>query len=98
MLMSRITTPSPAMLAERSPRRSRTVPALLLFAAILAIPALAADDFVLRFLAEILIFGIAVMSLDLLVGYGGLVSLGHAAFFGGAAYAAALFAQRFGGD
>jgi branched-chain amino acid transport system permease protein len=57
-----------------------------------------ADDYQLRFLAEILLIGIAVMSLDLLIGFGGLVSLGHAALFGGAAYAAAIVALRWGGD
>ncbi|HEX4836879.1 MAG TPA: branched-chain amino acid ABC transporter permease [bacterium] len=39
---------------------------------------------------EILIFAIFAMSLDLLVGYTGLVSLGHAAFFGIAAYTVGL--------
>lgn len=57
-----------------------------------------ANDYQLRFLAEILIVGSAVLSLDLLVGFGALVSLGHAMFFGGAAYAAALVAQAFGAD
>ncbi|MGR9202245.1 branched-chain amino acid ABC transporter permease [Rhizobium leguminosarum] len=57
-----------------------------------------ANDYQLRFIAEILIVGSAVLSLDLLVGFGALVSLGHAMFFGGAAYAAALAAQAFGAD
>lgn len=57
-----------------------------------------ANDYQLRFLAEILIVGSAVLSLDLLVGFGALVSLGHAMFFGGAAYAAAIVAQAFGAD
>lgn len=35
---------------------------------------------------EVIIFAIAAMSLDLLIGYTGLVSFGHAAFFGLAAY------------
>lgn len=71
----------------------------LLAAAFLAAAlAFVADDFLLRFLAEILLIGIAVMSLDLLIGFGGLVSLGHAALFGGAAYAAAIAARQWGGD
>ncbi len=41
-------------------------------------------------LTEILIFAVFAMSLDVLVGYTGLVSLGHAAFFGIAAYAVGL--------
>ncbi|UFN48304.1 branched-chain amino acid ABC transporter permease [Roseomonas sp. OT10] len=64
----------------------------------LAAPALLADGYQLRFLAEILILGTAVLSLDLLVGFGGLVSLGHAAVFGTAAYAAALTALALGGE
>ncbi len=47
---------------------------------------------------QILIFAIFASSLNLLVGYGGLPSLGHAAFFGGGAYAAAIAAQRLGTD
>lgn len=73
----------------------RIVPAA---AAVAVATTFAADDFVLRFLAEILLFGIAVMSLDLLIGLGGLISLGHAALFGGAAYAAAIAARHWGGD
>jgi branched-chain amino acid transport system permease protein len=71
---------------------------LLAAMAALAVPTLLAGEFHLRFLAEILIIGTAVMSLDLLVGFGGLVSLGHAALFGAAAYAAAITAQHLGGD
>ena len=47
---------------------------------------------------QILIFAIFASSLNLLVGYVGLPSLGHAAFFGGGAYAAAIAAQRFATD
>jgi branched-chain amino acid transport system permease protein len=45
-------------------------------------------------LTEVLIFALFAMSLGLLVGYAGLVSLGHAAFFGTAAYAVALVSMR----
>lgn len=69
-----------------------------LIAAAALLAALFGNDYQLRFLAEILIIGTAVLSLDLLVGFGGLVSLGHALFFGGAAYASALTAQAFGAD
>jgi branched-chain amino acid transport system permease protein len=87
MLMSR-----PAARADISPSRPRPhaiAARTRRFRRRARAPLLGANDFVLRFLAEILIFGIAVMSLDILVGFGGLVSLGHAAIFGGAAYAAA---------
>ncbi len=42
---------------------------------------------------EIAIVALFAMSLDLILGYTGIVSLGHAAFFGFGAYAAALFAK-----
>ena len=42
---------------------------------------------------EIAIFALFAPSLDLILGYAGIVSLGHAAFFRHRAYAAALFAS-----
>ncbi|RZI63596.1 MAG: branched-chain amino acid ABC transporter permease [Variovorax sp.] len=42
---------------------------------------------------EIAIVALFAMSLDLILGFTGIVSLGHAAFFGFGAYAAALFAK-----
>ncbi|MBI5441094.1 MAG: branched-chain amino acid ABC transporter permease, partial [Deltaproteobacteria bacterium] len=41
-------------------------------------------------LAQVLIFALFAMSLDVLVGYAGMPSLGHSAFFGVGAYAAGL--------
>ncbi len=43
---------------------------------------------------EIAIVALFAVSLDLILGYSGIVSLGHAAFFGMGAYAAALFAKH----
>jgi branched-chain amino acid transport system permease protein len=45
-------------------------------------------------LNEIAILALFAVSLDLVLGYAGIVSLGHAAFFGFGAYAAALFAKN----
>ena len=47
-------------------------------------------------LTEIAILAILAMSLDLLLGYTGLPSLGHAAFFGVAAYVVGLLSTRYG--
>jgi branched-chain amino acid transport system permease protein len=58
-------------------------------AAAIAMPAFA-NPYVDAFFTRILIYAIFAMSLDLILGYGGLVSLGHAAFFGAGAYATAL--------
>ena len=43
---------------------------------------------------EIAITALFALSLDLILGYAGIVSLGHAAFFGFGAYSAALFAKH----
>jgi branched-chain amino acid transport system permease protein len=56
----------------------------LLIAAPLALP-----EFWRRFLTEVLIWGLLAMSSDLLIGYTGMVSFGHSAFFGLGMYGAA---------
>jgi branched-chain amino acid transport system permease protein len=43
-----------------------------------------------RFLTEILIWGLLAMSSDILIGYVGMVSFGHSAFFGLGMYGAAM--------
>ncbi len=53
-------------------------------------------DFWLHVLNMILLFSILGVSLNLLLGYSGLVSMSHAAFFGVGAYAAALSARHLG--
>ena len=47
-------------------------------------------NYPVKLLQEILIWGIFAMSLDLLMGYAGMVSFGHSAFFGIGGYVAAL--------
>ena len=49
-------------------------------------------------LNEIAILALFALSLDLILGYAGIVSLGHAAFFGVGAYAAGLLAKHVTGD
>lgn len=53
-----------------------------------AVPALG-SDFVISLVVNMLISGLLAMSLDLLIGYTGLVSLGHASFLGMGSYALA---------
>jgi len=69
---------------------------VLLAALALAAYGAFADTYLLRVASEILLVGTAVMSLNLLIGQGGVLSLAHGAIFGGAAYAAALTAQHAG--
>ena len=68
--------------------------ALLALAAALATIPLWAPRFWIYIGTEALIFAIFAMSLDLLLGYAGLASFGHAAFYGVGAYACALLALR----
>jgi branched-chain amino acid transport system permease protein len=72
-------------------------PVLLLFgAAALGAVAFSGDRFWLQFLGKAMIGCILAMSLDLLVGFTGLVSLAHSAFFGIAAYVLAGLTNRLG--
>ena len=64
--------------------------AIALVALALAFIPMFAEKFYVQFFAKILIMAIFAMSLDLLLGYTGLVSFGHAAFYGAAGYALAL--------
>ncbi len=57
---------------------------------------LIAGDYSLTVASEVLIFMLFAASLHLLVGAGGLVSFGHAAYFGLGAYGAALALKQFG--
>ena len=63
---------------------------VILLGFVLWFPAVA-DEFYIELLTNIMIIAIFAMSLDLLVGFTGLVSLGHAAFFGIGAYSLAIF-------
>ena len=60
----------------------------------LAAAPLALGSYQLGLLTRMLILAIFAMSLNLILGYGGLPSLGHAAYFGIAAYTAGLLARR----
>ncbi len=57
--------------------------------AVLVVAPLVLPEFWRRFVTEILIWGLLAMSLDILIGYTGMVSFGHSAFFGLGMYGAA---------
>jgi branched-chain amino acid transport system permease protein len=65
---------------------------------LLPIAAFFAFDEQLTLLSQIAITALFTLSLDLILGYAGIVSLGHAAFFGIGAYAAGLMATNGWGD
>ena len=56
---------------------------------LLAVAPLVLPPFWQRFVTEILIWGLLAMSSDILIGYTGMVSFGHSAFFGLGMYGAA---------
>lgn len=64
-------------------------------AGLLALFPLVESTFYTQLLTKVLIMAIFAMSLDLLVGYTGLVSFGHAAYFGLAGYALALMGPKY---
>jgi branched-chain amino acid transport system permease protein len=51
-------------------------------------------DFYVSFVRRVLIFALAATSLNFILGYGGMVALGHAAFFGAGAYVAAILSTQ----
>lgn len=66
---------------------------LILLAALVAFPLAAPAlglDFYISFVRRVLIYALAAASLNLVLGYGGMVALGHAAFFGAGAYAVGI--------
>ncbi len=82
------TTPVP-------PTNRTRIAELIALAALIALP-FAVSDYGRTLIAEIFIFAIFAMSLDLLLGFTGLMSLGHAAFFGLGAYAVGVLGNVFG--
>jgi branched-chain amino acid transport system permease protein len=81
------------MFAKRSLSKAGTLLPLLLFVFLAAVPFVAnamGEPFYVAFFARIIIYAIAATALNLALGYGGLVSLGHALFFGLGAYSVAI--------
>jgi branched-chain amino acid transport system permease protein len=73
----------------------KTTAAFLLAACLfpLAMEALG-EQFYISFGARVLIYAIAAASLNLVLGYGGMISFGHAAFFGAGAYMVGILAAE----
>ena len=69
---------------------------IILITALLFVPAIAPSSYIMQIVANILLYIILAMGLNLLTGFTGILSLGHAAFFGLGAYTAAILNTRFG--
>ena len=95
------TAATPQAAAGELPRRprlfSRGAAAVVIFALMAMIPfvsVLTSDPFLTLAFTRILVFAIAAISLDLILGYGALVSFGHAAYVGFGAYAVAILSRN----
>jgi branched-chain amino acid transport system permease protein len=69
----------------------------MLFALLAAVPLLGVfmrDGYILSLMTRVMIFAIAAIALDLVLGFGALVSFGHAAFIGIGAYAMGILAAH----
>jgi len=73
----------------------RLLAAAAVLAVLIALP-FGLSEYYVSLATRMIILALFAMSLDLLLGYAGLASLGHAAFFGVSAYAAALLVLRAG--
>jgi branched-chain amino acid transport system permease protein len=73
----------------------KTRAVLLAVLALLALFPLAGATFYTELVTKMMILAIFALSLDLLVGYTGLVSFGHAAYFGVGAYVLALMTPKY---
>jgi branched-chain amino acid transport system permease protein len=69
---------------------------IALVAGAFLLPPFLAGDFYINLASQILIAAIFALSLNLLVGFGGMTSLGHASYLGVAAYISALLTSRYG--
>lgn len=79
----------------RSQPTFRTCILLTVFVFLLVLPPIASAleaPFYIGLFSRVLIYALAAVSLDLILGFGGMVSFGHAAFFGAGAYVVAILA------
>ena len=79
--------------ASNAAESRRTV---LMFSALLVVGLLAPFALYPTFLMKVLCFGLFACAFNLLLGYVGLLSFGHAAFFGGAAYVCGYLCKELG--
>ena len=86
------------MKAETRNRRATAILIIAGAALLAALPFVGVPAFTITLLTEALIFAIWAMSLDLMTGYTGMLSFGHAAGFGLGGYAAGYFAREVTAD
>jgi len=74
--------------------KAKLIGLILAFLVVVVMPPFYTSYWITLF-TQMLIYGILAMSLDILLGYTGLSSFGHAGFFGSSAYVVAILATRY---
>jgi branched-chain amino acid transport system permease protein len=90
------TPASPALATPLRTSRAYVLP-LIVFAIFALVPLSAlwgSQSFILALVTRIMILALAAMSLDLLIGYGAMISFGHAAYVGLGAYSVAILSSH----
>jgi branched-chain amino acid transport system permease protein len=90
------TSTPPAVMAPARVNRAVLLP-LLVFAIFALVPLSTlwgSQSYILALVTRIMILALAAMSLDLLIGYGAMISFGHAAFVGLGAYSVAILSSH----
>src|ERR1700744_6231800 len=77
-----------------SPRFAVNAVILVVLALVPAYAALTGDTFVMTLFTRILIMALAALSLNLIMGFGGMVSFGHAAYLGIGGYAVGILSKE----
>jgi len=80
--------------AWRTPRTSFTALLLAVLAFVPIYAALTGDTFAMTLFTRVLILALGAVSLNLIMGYGGMVSFGHAAYLGIGGYAVGILANE----
>ncbi len=81
---------------EKAKKTLKTVVVLGIVILLLMLPLFIKNPYILGTLNFMILFGVCCMGLDLILGYTGLLSLGHAAFYGIGAYTTAILMVRHG--
>src|ERR1700751_3865600 len=92
-------TPKPLLRSGRSiriiaPRDSLNIAVIATLALVPAYAALTGNVFTLTLFTRVVILAIAALSLNLIMGFGGMVSFGHAAYLGIGGYAVGILAKE----
>ena len=82
------------MIASLTPRNVVVAVLLLLLATVPIYAAVTANAFLVTLFTRVIILGMAACSLNLILGYGGMVSFGHAVYLGIGGYAVGILAQE----